>query len=401
MSLVNNTMFTTLKNAMEQATGLTDLSVTNLQDIIDTGNDPAILQSKDDFVKSLVQRVYKNLYTDAEYTKSTNDIFFEDSASYGAIIQSISVDVPEVQANPAWDTVTSGTTTIGANTAYLPVVNTQYYGKTDTWSIPITYSDVQLRGAFESESGMVQFYAYVTMVVHNAIKKHREVMSSLNRNNYIAEKVAFSKSSEATGIHVINLVESYAKDNGLQSMSVADFRKNKDCLLYSIQKFKLFKDYLMEMSTVFNTAQKQRFITPERFAMQVLADFEVGLEVSAMSQTYHDEFLALPLHRTVASWQGIKDSIGTFGFNETSTIKVQTASDGTEEEISGVVALMVDKWAIMHTIVEEYVGFQHDDIKRLNLYSYQNTDRYLNDLTLNGLVFVLQDYTETPRSKSK
>lgn len=390
MALVNNEMYTTLKSAFEQATGISNIEVTNLQEIIDMGNDPNILLEKDIFVKTLAQIIYKNMYTDSEYNSRVNDVFYEDSAEYGAIVQTISVELPEVNENPAWKAFESGVTQIGSNTVYLPIVHTQFYGKTDTWSIPITFSDVQLRTAFTSESKMAEFYSYVNLAVRNSVKKHREVMASLNRNNFIAEKISYSKKGEAKGIHVINLVKEYCDFTGTTEMTVNDFRKNADALRYAIKLLKLYKGYVTDMSTLFNTAQYNKFVPEERFVAQVLTTFESDIETVAMSQTYHDEFVTLPLHRSVPSWQGLTVS-DKLDFNSVSTINIEVASDGTSVNQSGVVALFVDKWAIMHTIVESYVGFQHDDIKRLNLYDYQFTDRYMNNLTLNGLVFTLED----------
>lgn len=390
MSLVNNEMYTTLKSAFEQATGMKDIEITNLHDIIDTANDPNVVLEKDIFVKSLAQLIYKNLYTDTEFKRDDNDVFFENSSAYGAIIQTISVEVPEVNENPAWTAITSGQTTIGSNTVFVPVVNTQYYGKTDTWSIPVVFSDVQLNSAFLSENALGEFYSYINLSVRNSVKKHRQVMSGLNRNNYMAEKIAYSKKANAKGVHVINLVKKFCEKTGLTEMTVTEFRKNADALRFAIQEMKLFKNYMMDMSTLFNTAQHNKFIDSDRFVAQVLAEFESDIETNALSQTYHEEFITMPLHRTVPAWQGLT-STTALDFNTVSSIKIETASDGTEVSQSGIVALFVDKWAIMHTIVESYVGFQHDDIKRLNLYDYQFTDRYMNNLTLNGLVFILED----------
>ena len=58
-----------------------------------------------------------------------------------------------------------------------------------------------------------------------------------------------------------------------------------------------------------------------------------------------------------------------------------------------VVAFLADKWAVMHTIIEHRVAVKREDPLDLDLYFYQFTDRYLNDLTQNAIVFVLNPYT--------
>ena len=54
---------------------------------------------------------------------------------------------------------------------------------------------------------------------------------------------------------------------------------------------------------------------------------------------------------------------------------------------------MADKWAVMHTVVSRRVGVKRFDPEEITQYYYQFTDRYLNDLTQNAIVFILKPYT--------
>lgn len=226
----------------------------------------------------------------------------------------------------------------------------------------------------------------------NAIEVHRNTMNSVNRNNYIAEKI---HAGNSTGkVNVINLVEEYQKDHGDISMTAAQFFASADAMRYSVKTFKKYKDLLHEMSTIFtmDTNSKGKFLPEDRFVFQVLSDFEGRLDSEVYSTTYHDEFVKLPLYRNVNAWQALR-GITQLTFADLSAIDVVTAS-GDTVSTNGIVALMVDKWAIMHTMVQNRVGYQRDDIKDISMYDYQFTDRYMNNLTLNGLVFVIQDYTK-------
>ena len=148
------------------------------------------------------------------------------------------------------------------------------------------------------------------------------------------------------------------------------------------------------MSTLFNTAGKKRFTPKDRLICEILTQFELDMSYNMEADTFHNDLVALPGHRSIPSWQGLVDANTSdeITFDAVSTINVNTSGDEQINQ-SGVVALLVDKWAIAHTLVDEYLAGQRFDIDRINHYEYQYTDRYINNLTLNGLVFYLADYT--------
>ena len=146
---------------------------------------------------------------------------------------------------------------------------------------------------------------------------------------------------------------------------------------------------------MFNTANKARFTPDDRKVLQVLSAFEKRMQFHALSDVYHDELANLPGHQSVAYWQGF----GNGGsWSEVSKIIVKpTSYDATVSTdpttVSNVVAFLADKWAVMHTIVEHRVAAQRFEPEDITQYYYQFTDRYLNDLTQNAVVFVLNPYT--------
>ena len=129
-----------------------------------------------------------------------------------------------------------------------------------------------------------------------------------------------------------------------------------------------------------------RFVPTERLVCQVLAAFDKKLAVT-QAGIYHNDLIKMPGYRTVASWQGL----GDLTFDDLSTINVKV--DGGTVEQSGIVALLVDKWAILHTIKKQRVASQHFDIEDVTQYSYQFVDQYMNNLSMPGIVFYMSDYT--------
>lgn len=386
----NNSMYTILQEATNQMLGQKAIDNISLEDIIDVGKTWSQVE-KEQWVKELSARYVKTMYTDVSYEDKRNDIFYEDSASFGAITQIISMEMPDIIENRSWTAVTSGVTQIGTNTVYLPIVEEQLYAGTDSWGVSIAYTGTQLNEAFDSVEQLMQFNNYIKLMAQNAIKFHRATMNGQNRNNYIAEKL---NAGNKTGkINVVNLVEEYQRDHANSAMTAAQYLTSEAALRYSVKTFKKYKSLLLDMTTLFTMKDdsKGKFVDSSRFAFQILSDFEGRLEAEVYSGTYHDEFVKLPLYRNVNAWQAL---VGTANadFATMSKIDVTTAKGATVSR-SGIIAIMLDKWAVMHTMVQNRVGYQRDDIKDISMYDYQFTDRYINNLNLPGIVFVVADYT--------
>ena len=387
---INQDIHATLQAATDQITGAEARDTIDLQGIVDAGSEWDF-SLREQWVKTLTGMYIKDMYPDRAYKDRRNDVFFEDSARFGAITRIISMEMPDLIENRSWIDVTSGTTTIGSNTVYLPIVKQQLFGATDSWGVSIAYTGNQLDAAFESVEGLLEFDSYVKLMAQNAIELHRATMNSMNRNNYMVEKI---NAGNTTGkINVINLIEEYQKDHGDSAMTVAQFFSSADALRYSVKIFKKYKDLLHDMSTIFTTdaTSKGKFIPDDRFVFQVLSDYEGRLDSEVYSTTYHEEFVKLPLYRNVTAWQALR-GLTDLTFEDLSALDI-TSSEGNTVAMNGIVALMVDKWAIMHTMVQNRVGSQRDDIKNISMYDYQFTDRYMNNLTLPGIVFILADYT--------
>lgn len=398
VTLNNNAVYSIINAARAQALGggsTEAIASLDLKDIVDAGGDATVIGSREAFTKALINVLVKNWFTDTSYRSSYSDPFFEDSARFGAITQMISVEVPAVKASSQWTSITSGTTTVGTYTVYLPVVDTQYYGKSDSWEIPIAITGNQWNTAFKNEDELRGFVSYILMMVDNALVVHLENMSNMNRNNFIIEKYkAATAVSPEDGVHVVDLLGGFVAAHGdtTKDFSVADFLDSQEALIYAAEQIALYSDYIGRMSTMFNIGNKARFTPDDRKVLQVLSAFEKRMQFHALSDVYHDELAALPGHQSVAYWQGFGNG-GTW--SEVSKIigKPTSYESGDATTVSNVVAFLADKWSVMHTIIEHRVAakvFEPEDIVQ---YYYQFTDRYLNDLTQNAIVFVLTPYT--------
>ena len=387
-NLNNNAIYTVVRAAYSQALGDAAVDTVDLSDFVDKGAAYSDLVTyKEQFTGALINVLAKNWFLDSSYRTQFKDMFFEDERKFGAIVQAISIEAPAVQESHAWQTFTSGTSTAGQYTLFLPVVETQYYAKTVSWELPIAITYEQWDDAFRSESALSEFVAYVLMVVDNALVVHLENMNNANRNNFIAEKVAYAASQGATGIHKINLVEAYGNAN---IKTAKAFMADADALRWAAGEINLYSKYIGKMNTLFNTEGKARFVPEERKVLQVLSVFEKALNTVSYANTFHDEFVKLgngENYESVPYWQGFGTDAD---FDTVSKIKVETSS-GAQITQSGVVAFLADKWAIVHTIKSHRIAVKDFNPEAVTQYFYQYRDAYMNNLTMPAIVFTLED----------
>ena len=384
---LNTTQINAIVNeAYKQMTGKEALSVEDLSSFSDNGTaDIQALRSQ--FTGKLLNVIAKNWYTDTSYRSSYRDVFFEDSSRFGAITQMISVSVPEVRENSAWKSFTSGVSTVGNYTIYLPVVDTKYYVKSESWALPITITGEQWDTAFKSREALDDFVAYIFMVVDNALVQHMEDLNAANRNHFIAEKIN-AKNTSVPGVHVVDLVASYVADRGITTaLSVESFMSNEDCLRFAIEQISLYMGYMQKQTALFNTDGVVRLTPKDRLVVQLLDYFVKRLDTVARSTTFHNDLIELPYYESVPAWQ----NMNSLTFDNLSSINIKL-SDSVTVEKAGICGLIADKWAIIHTIKSQRVASQRFDIEDLTLYEYQYRDQYMNNLTMNAVVFVVGDF---------
>ena len=395
MAVLNNNQVATLVNAaIAQSTGASNIATMALEEIVDRGNDASVIGSVEQFTKSLLNVMIGNWYTDRSYRSQYEDPFFQNSEAFAAIASFITILAPDVQPSHAWTDFVSGTTTAGVYTLYLPTVDQRVYGKSISWELPVAITDEQWNTAFHSAAELAAFVNQIFLVVDNALVMHMEDLDRANRNNFIALKIEAQADLGNTGIHVVDLVDAWANFSGATAdITVEDFLNDRKALNWSKSELIFYKDFMKKMSVKFNTASFKRFTPDEDLVVQVLARFEQYLNAVAESDTYHNEILSLPNHQTIPYWQ----AEGDLSFDATSEIKIETVpAAGADPAVvvnqSGIVAFFAHKWAIMHTIVNKRTAVTRFDPEAVTQYYNQNTDRYMNNLTMPAIVFVLKDW---------
>lgn len=399
-SVTNNDAYQIVNAAYKQAVGSDAVDTLTLDDFVDGGVAYASLtMGRDKFTKALIDQIV-NFYTDTSYESEYDDPYYVESRRFANVVQMISMAAPDVQASHAWKnlapTTSEGVTTkvsIGTYDVNPPIVDTSYYTKSVEWELPIAITGEQWNDAFKSAEELRSFVDYIFVVVNNKLLEHRENMNAANRNAFIADKILYAGSQGAQGVHVINLLTEYNAQRGGTLTTVAGFLADPEALRFAGAQLSLYSKYLRKQSALFNTKGAVKFVPRDRLVVEINSAFESAMNEVAYSTTYHDELVALPSFHSVPTWQGfgVTDALASTeaaAFDQVTKIDVSTATGDVSK--SGIVALMADKYAIMHTIRSERVASQHFDMEDVTLYAYQHRDQYMENLGQNGVVFTIE-----------
>ena len=374
-----------LNSVVEQATGQKDLVATDLTNLVSLGN--TILSSdtsRDKFLDALVDRIGKTIISSRAYGGKKNPIKM-DAFTFGAVMQKIYVTPPTAENAPQWD-LRDG----DAPNQFIiktPEAKQKLFSDRNTYEINITVPDYQLQTAFTSAEQMSAFIDAIFVAVGNAQAMREDATTDMTYANCIGENIAYSKTTAAKGIHVINLLTDYNTITG-GTLTAAAAMRDFEFLQYATRELQLYVKRFERMSTLFNAEQYQRFTPRDSARLTVLQDFASSCEVYLRSTTYHDNLVTLPNYNEVAFWQ----SSGGYKFADTSAIDIITAS-GTAIKQAGIVALLSDLEALGMMVDYKRTRSVRNERGEYTNYFYKTDERTFVDMSENSLVFIVADAT--------
>ena len=399
-TLNNNQIEDIIKSAHAQVTGAENIDDIDLADVIEMGSSDNP-HYKETFTGALEALIAKTYYTVTKDESGTIDPYFEDSDRFKQVVRFLSIDIPDVKENSAWQSFGNGegqVSKIGTYDIFKPIVYARYYCHSDSWALPMTLTGEQWDVAFSNEAELSAFVGMLWYAFDEKAQMHRKEMSYLNRNNFIASKLA-SQAADLTGLklHAVNLVQLYVDKYGLadEGCTVDKFLTTQQALADGVRNIGLYRDYFKSPNKTFNNSPIPVACSESDMVLELISEFDSEINTVLNANTYHDEFVKLGSYNRVPFWQGVakedaNEDIQKYDFDTVTTINVKTA-DGDTINKSGIIGLLVDKKAIMHTIKSERTPVKYFEIEDMTQIEYQARDQYMNNLDRNGIVFYLED----------
>lgn len=394
--LNNNAAYAIVAEAYKQAAGEKALATVDLNDFIDGGIAHADLGTyRDAFTKALILQGVKNVYMDGEYIRSKDAGFRIEDMDFNAILQAITFEIPEAQASHAWQDFTDplNPATVGTYTVKFANTNSALYGKTASWELQYDYSTEQLEDAFKDMDSLMSYLGALKLAIRNAIEGQDEALDETLRNALIANLLVNDES--VSGVRsIVDLRAGYNAEQGANVQTKEEFFATPDCTRYMARKIKEYMRYFRRQTKLFNLAGRKTFTPDSRMKLQILGYAADAFNANSQADTFNAEFTALPGYEEVPWWQDPVGASSKLSLEDLSSINVlPDGGTANKDEVvaSGVVALLADRWAVIHAVKSRRVAQKYHEPEDLyqNFLQFRDLRAVMN--TQNAVVFIVSD----------
>ena len=363
--------------------GKTDILKEDLSNVVDMGKELFSATDVDNYVKSLVNRVGKTVFTNRKYSGKVPSVLM-DSWEFGSVLQKISADMPNATENESWE-LENGTS-YDPNIFYKPSVSAKFFNSKVTFEVPLSFTEKQVKESFNSAS---ELNAFISML-YNAVEKSMTVKTDSLIMRTINNMIAQTVDGDNSGVRAVNLLAKYNTMSG-ETLTADKALSNTNFLKFASMQIALYADRLGTMSTLFNQGGKERFTPKDLLHIVLLSDYAQSTKTYLESDTFNDELVKLPTAETVPYWQGSGTS---FDFAKTSKIDVTIRlSNGNTKDVSvsGVIGVMFDRDALGVSNLDRRVTTNYNPKAEFFSNWYKFDCGYFNDLNENFVVFYVAD----------
>lgn len=384
-----------------EETGQVAVAAEDLSNIVEVGKTVLDFtgQSKENFnsfVEGLIDRIGKVQMVDRTYISSAPSIM-KEAWEYASIKMKVRVDI----SNPIETTSyklgalaankdANGYNGIGQNPELDPFIlnppdaQAKFYNSKDTYTVPITIAERQLKTAFTSAAEMSRFIAMVENRIATMKTCYTDALIRRTINNLIANV-------SLAGTNVVNLLSLYNGTSG--TLTAADALKNKEFLRYAAQTIKLYTEYVKDLSKKYNDGTYLTFTPEDRLHLVALTQFDSALSTYLYADTYHDTFVKLDGYETVRYWQGQGTNDNDLSERSKIIVTPSTMEGVTAKQVtqSYILAVMFDSEAAAVCNEDDRVTSQWNPRGEYFNYFYMWDAEYLNDTAENCIVFTLAD----------
>lgn len=354
----------------------------DLSNVVDIGTSIFSNNWRDNYVKSMINRIGREVFVDRSYSGFAPSIL-KDAWEYGSIMSKTRCKIFDAKLNPSWS-LTAGET-VNQFEFTPPTVYQKFYNKKVAWQIDCSFTEVQLKESFTSAQALNRFYSMIESRIAQSMTIYTDSLIMRTIINFMGEKIHANNG-------VIDLLAGF--NAGLSTpITAAQAMRNKEFMRYAALTISLYVDRFRAPSVNFNVMDGDDTnvtFTPKDFAHLVIhSDLAKSMEVYLQSDTYHDELVKIGEYETVPFWQSQGSS---YDLPTTSQIDIKIASDNTTTvHRNYIVGLLFDRDAM---------GVLNDNRRTTSAYNangeywtnfYKVDTSYFNDLAENGIIFVLGD----------
>lgn len=371
-----------VNSSLKEVDGTSILLKEDLSNVVDVGKDILDKDDIDNFVKKLVDRVGKTVFNNRVYQGSAPSVLM-DAWEYGSVVEKVDADLPNVEENDSWN-LQDGKS-YDQDIFYQPKVSAKFFNSKVTFDIPMSFTKMQVKSAFNSATELNSFISMLMTKVQNAMTLHLDGLIMKTINNFTAQVINSNK-----GLQVVNLLKGYNDQTG-QTLTSAKALTDPNFIKYANLMINTYRSRISQMSTLFNVGGVHKFTPRENQHLVILSDLASASKVYLESDTYNQQNVQLGSnYDTVPYWQGSGTS---YNFTDTSSIDVAIKDGASTKEVkqSGILGVLFDTSALgvscQNPRTTTAVNARAEFYTNFNKYDAM----YYNDLNENFVVFMVED----------
>ena len=375
-----------LNSIIKQATGASPLTLTN------TANFTSIATTSlgigtDALLSAISQVLSKTIFSVRPYEAKFKGLM-KDSVTFGNHVRKLNIGDNDWENDTRYD-LENGKSVDDQIVSTPKILQTNFYGQ-NIYARHYTIFRDQLNIALSSED---EFQRFISMIVQNCsdmIEQCHETTARMTLANFIGGKVKGDINN------VIHLVTKY-NDVAGTTLTTDTVRQPSNFVPFIKWAFG-YIGYISGMLTErsqkfhFNITGKEisRHTPQNKQKLYIFSEYLKDMNASVLSSVYNDQYLKLADHEQVNFWQSIDtpDSIninaaylkddGTVLFDEKGTVT------------SNIFGVLFDEDAVGITTYGQWSSASRFNARGgYTNFWYHFNDRYYNDFTENGVVFLL------------
>ena len=378
-------VYSIMNTVTEELMGTEVVVAEDLSNIVDVGKAIQNVAGMDNYVRTLTDHIGKVQFVNRPYSGGAPSVLM-DGWEYGAILQKVAYDgLPEATENDTWD-LQDGVS-YDVNTFTQPKVSAKFFDKRTTFEVPMSFAERQVKSAFDNPGQLNAFFSMIHNTVAKSMTVKTDALVSRTINNMVVETAKANKPT--LYVNLLTLYKTrYPED---LTITAATCIYKPEFIRFASYMMKLYSDRLMKLSTLFNAGGKERFTSKDLQHIVLLSEFESAAGIYLQSDTFHNEFTALPQCEKMACWQGTG---ADFSFESTSKIIAKPSSSegvGDPITVSGLLGVIFDRDALGVSNLDRRVTTNYNGKGEFWNNWFKADAGYFNDLNENFVAFYVKD----------
>jgi hypothetical protein len=317
-----------------------------------------------------------------------------DEMVFGAMVEKLSFDIPDADANTAWE-ISDPAFVPDQFDVTVPDVKNLIFKGLATWRCRATVPDEpMMNSAFNNASEMMAFFTGITESMRVSMVEKLNAVSKAVIASMIAEK------ADATSASYINLLTLY---NSLftPTLTATEALTSPEFLRWAGAQIELALSYLDTPSTLYCEAFPDGTKVPRRTFRDnchvfLHTQFVNASKTYMQADVFNRSLVELPLYKEVKMWQGSGQSVIPDP-SDTMQINVITKS-GDTVQCDYVLGCLADRQSIAISRFQTKTASDRNNINGYTNFATTANISHMVDLTENVICFALADPTITPPS---